>query len=63
MVLVCEVYFHTLCQVNEDTTQCRIVVTIWREKFSRLRWFTYVNLTSLLGSLRDGGEKHEGFAG
>ena len=37
MVLVCEMYFHTLCQINEDTTQCKIVVTVVKEKkFSRL---------------------------
>ena len=34
MVLVCEMYFHTLCQINEDTTQCKIVVTK-EKKFSR----------------------------
>ena len=59
---VCVVYFHTIWQINEDTIQCRIVVTVW-EKFSRFRWFSSCELTSLLGSLRGGGEKHEGFAG
>ena len=66
MVLVCEMYFHTICQINEDTTQCKIVVTVW-EKVLTVPMVelvsTRVNLTSLLGSLRGGGEKHEGFAG
>ena len=64
MVLVCEMYFHTLCQVNEDTTQCRIVVTVVKRKSSHgSDGLDRVNLTSLLGSLGDGGKKHEGFAG
>ena len=66
MVLVCEMYFHTICQINEDTTQCKIVVTVW-EKVLTVPMVelvsTRVNLTSLLGSLRGGGEKHESFAG
>ena len=50
MVLVCEMYFHTLCQINEDTTQCKIVVTVVKEKkFSRLRWFSLCELNKSLG--------------
>ena len=50
MVLVCEMYFHTLCQINEDTTQCKIVVTVVkRKKFSRLRWFSLCELNKFLG--------------
>ena len=30
-------------------TQCRIVVTVWREKFSRLRWFSLCELNKSLG--------------
>ena len=64
MVLVCEVYFHTICQINEDTTQCKIVVTVVKRKSSHgSDGLACVNLTSLLGSLRGGGEKREGFAG
>ena len=64
MVLVCEMYFHTLCQINEDTTQCKIVVTVVKRKSSHgSDGLACVNLTSLLGSLKDSGEKHEGFAG
>ena len=64
MVLVCEMYFHTLCQINEDTTQCKIVVTVVKRKSSHgSDGLACVNLTSFLGSLKDSGEKHEGFAG
>ena len=45
----CFGYVHTICQVNKDTTQCRIVVTVWREKFSRLRWFSLCELNKSLG--------------
>ena len=62
MVLVCEMYFHTICQVNEDTTQCRTVVTVEKSSHGS-DGLARVNLTSLLGSLKDSGEKHEGFAG
>ena len=47
-MLVCEVYFHTIWQINEDTIQCRIVVTVW-EKFSQFWWFQLVWTNKSLG--------------
>ena len=48
MMLVCVVYFHTKWQINEDTIQCRIVVTVW-EKFSQFWWFQLVWTNKSLG--------------
>ena len=50
-------YFHG--QINEDFVWC----SLQRERSSQECMHSRENLTSFLGSLKGGGEKHEGSAG